>query len=55
MPHIKHDGKKYDIPAGSTAKQTFDSLKMAVPELSNATLKKDGDNWKAETSYGRKG
>ena len=55
MAHIKHNSKEYDIPAGSTPQAAFESLKTVIPELANATLKKDGDNYKAEVSYGRKG
>jgi UPF0288 family protein (methanogenesis marker protein 3) len=55
MAKIKHNGQSYDIPAGSTAEDTFDSLKAALPELSNATLVKDGDDYKAQVNYGKKG
>jgi len=55
MAHITHNNKKYDIPAGSTAKQVFESLQQVMPELANAKLVKDGDNFKAEVSYGKKG
>ena len=55
MAHIKFHKKKYDIPEGSTAKDTLESLKTVLPELANATLKKDGENFTAEVSYGKKG
>ncbi|MFA5252996.1 MAG: hypothetical protein WC454_10495 [Phycisphaerae bacterium] len=55
MAKIKHNGQSYDIPAGSTAEDTFESLKAAMPELSNAKLVKDGENYKTEVSYGKKG
>lgn len=55
MAHIMHNGKKYDIPAGSTAAETFESLKQVLPELSNAKYVPDGDNYKVEVSYGKKG
>lgn len=55
MAYIEHNGQKTEIPSGSTAKATFESLQMVYPELANAKLKKDGDNYKAEVSYGRKG
>ena len=53
--HITANGKQYEVPAGSTPQAAFESLKGALPELSNATLEKDGDNYKAKTSYGSKG
>lgn len=53
--HITANGKKYDVPTGSTAEDTFESLKSVLPELSNAKLEKDGDNFKAAVSYGKKG
>jgi len=53
--YIKHNNTEYPIPEGSTVKETFESLKMAVPELANAKLQKDGDNWIAKTSFGKKG
>lgn len=55
MAHISHNGKKYDIPEGSDPQDVLDSLSAAIPELANATLKKDGDNYKAETNFGKKG
>ena len=55
MAYIEHNGKKYSIPAGSSAADTFDSLKAALPELSNAKLVKDGENFKAQVEYGKKG
>ncbi len=57
MAYIKFQNRKYDIPAGSTAKRTFESLQQVLPELSNAKLVADGTdgNYKAEVSYGRKG
>ena len=55
MAHIDYNGKKYDIPEGSTAKAVFESLQAVIPELSNAKLKKSGDNFTAEVNYGRKG
>jgi len=55
MSCIKINGKKYPIPDGSTPKATYDSLKMVMPEITNSKLTKDGDNYKVETSYGRKG
>ncbi len=55
MATIDVNGKKYEIPAGSTAADTFESLKQALPELSNAKLKKVGDNYKANVTYGKKG
>jgi hypothetical protein len=55
MAHISHNGSKYPIPEGSTPQDAFESLQSAIPELSNAKLVKDGNNWKAETSYGKKG
>lgn len=55
MSHISHNGKKYNIPEGSSAEDTLESLQSVVPELSNANLEKDGDNWKATTNFGKKG
>lgn len=55
MPHISHKGQKYLIPEGSDPQDVLDSLSAAIPELANATLKKDGENWKAETNFGKKG
>lgn len=55
MAHITFNNKDYTIPAGSTAQATFDSLKTAIPEMANAKLKKDGDNFKAETALAEKG
>jgi hypothetical protein len=55
MSVIRHNGKEYQIPDGVSAKDAFESLKAAVPELSNATLTKDGENYNAVTSYGNKG
>lgn len=55
MAHIDYNGTKYDIPEGSTAADTFESLKMVLPELSNATLEKNGDNYTARVNYGKKG
>jgi hypothetical protein len=55
MAVIKHNGKTYEIPEGATAEATLESLKAAVPELSNAKLKADGENFIAETTFGKKG
>ena len=55
MAVIRHNGREYPIPEGVTAQEAMESLKMAVPELSNATLTKDGENYNAVTSYGNKG
>lgn len=55
MAKIEFNGKKYDVPEGSTAEETLESLKMAMPELSNAKLEKKGDNYVAKVNYGRKG
>jgi len=55
MQFIKHNNKKYDIPAGSTAEATFESLQAVLPELANAKLVKDGDNFKADVNFGKKG
>lgn len=52
---IEHNGTKYDVPEGATAKDTLESLKMAIPELANAQLEKKGNNWVAKTSFGKKG
>ena len=55
MAHIKHNNKKYEIPAGATAESTFESLKQVLPELGNGKLEKDGDNYKVKINYGKKG
>ncbi len=55
MAVIDVQGKKYEIPEGSTAQDTFEGLKLVMPELSNAKLEADGDNYKANVTYGRKG
>ena len=55
MAFIKNGKKEYEIPEGSTAKETFESLKMAIPELANSKLVKDGPNYKTQVSYGKKG
>lgn len=55
MSYISHNGNKYDIPEGSKPQDVLDSLSAAVPELANAKLVKDGDNYKAETNFGKKG
>ena len=55
MACIKHNNKKYDIPAGSTAEAVFESLQAVIPELANAKLVKDGDDYKAELNLGKKG
>lgn len=47
--------KEYPIPEGSTAEDTFEGLKLVMPELSNAKLEKHGDNWRANVAYGDKG
>ena len=47
--HIEHNSTQYEIPKGSTAKKTFESLQLAIPDLANAKLKKKGKNWIAET------
>ena len=47
--HIKHNGTEYEIPAGSTAKKTFESLKQVLPELADSKLKPKGKNWIAVT------
>ena len=55
MPTIKHAGKEYEIPAGSTAEEAFEALKAVTPELANATLQKDGENYTTEVKFGKKG
>ena len=55
MSVIKHNGKSYEIPEGSTAEATMESLKAVIPELASATLKAEGENYVAETSFGKKG
>lgn len=55
MAHIKFNSKKYEIPAGSTAQQTFESLKLVMPDMANARLTKDGDNWVAKNNFAEKG
>ena len=55
MAKIKHKGAEYEIPDGSTPEQTLQSLAGAIPELANATLKKDGDDFVAQVNVGRKG
>ncbi len=53
--YITIDKKQHQIPAGSTAKDTFDSLKLVMPEIANGTLKKDGDNYKVEKKIAKLG
>lgn len=53
--YIEFNGKKYTIPDGSTAKDTFESLKMAIPEMSNGKLKAKGINFIVETKPASKG
>ena len=53
--YITIDKKQYPVPAGSTAKETFESLQMVMPEIANAKLKKDGDNYKVEKKIARLG
>jgi hypothetical protein len=55
MAVIKHKDKTYEIPEGATAEATLESLKSAVPELAGAKLKAEGENYIAETTFGRKG
>ncbi len=55
MAHISYGSQTFDIPEGITPTQALDSLKGAMPELANAKLEKDGDNWTAAVEYGRKG
>lgn len=55
MAVIKHNDRTYEIPEGVTAEATLESLKAAVPELSNAKLRREGENYVAETTFGRKG
>ena len=55
MAYIKFESKKYNIPAGSTAEETLSALQQVMPEMANAKLTKDGDNYKAEVAYGKKG
>lgn len=49
LGHIEHNGTNYEIPKGSTAKKTFESLVQAVPEMANGKLKPKGSNWIVET------
>ncbi len=55
--HIEYNGKRYPVPTGCTAAQTFEALKAAMPELANAKLRKihASDNYRAEVNLGRKG
>ena len=53
--YIKFNGKEYPVPEGSTAQETLESLKLAMPELSNAKLEKKGDNYVAKVNIGNKG
>lgn len=55
MSAIKYKGKTFPIAEGSTAQQTLEALKMVMPELENATLKKDGEDYTALVEPGTKG
>lgn len=55
MAHIEFNDKNYDIPAGSTAKETFESLQQVIPEMSNAKLEKKGENWVAKLKLAKLG
>lgn len=55
MAYISHNKNKYPIPEGADPQDVLDSLSAAIPELSNAKLVKDGENYKAETNFGKKG
>ncbi len=55
MAVIKHGKTEYPVPEGADAKDVFESLKAANPEMSNAKLTKDGSDWKVNVSYGKKG
>jgi hypothetical protein len=55
MAYISHNGNKYPIPEGASPQDALDSLSQVLPELSNAKLEKDGENYKATTNFGRKG
>ena len=47
--HIEHNGTIYEIPKGSSAKKTYESLKQVLPEFVNSKLKPKGKNWIVET------
>lgn len=47
--------KRVDIPAGSTPQQVLESLQMVEPTLASAKIVKDGEDFRAEVDYGRKG
>ena len=57
MSVIKHKGKEWTIPDGSTAEETLRALQGATPELQGAKLEPDGKsgNYRVKVSLGRKG
>ena len=55
MSYILFKKNKYQIPEGADPQDVLDSLSTAIPELSNAKLIKDGENYKAEIDFGKKG
>jgi hypothetical protein len=55
MACIKYGSQKFEIPKGLTAEKALESLKAAMPELAEAKLTKDGEDYVAKVEYGRKG
>jgi hypothetical protein len=55
MAKIVYNNKSYDIPKGKDAFDVLEELKAVMPELNNATLTKEKDNYTVQLQYGKKG